>query len=98
MAIPEMVRGALPVLVSTTFLGSPSDPTGCKAKSSFGWEKTRNGPLTPTPFKGMTCGLLRVPSVRVMVLDLGPNADGEKLRLMEQLAPGERLAPQLFVA
>ena len=98
MLMPLRFREAFPVFTSMMAEGWLLVPTACGvAKFVRPGNGVRKGPFTPAPLRGMASGLILVLSVIVMAPDRAPAVVGMKFTVMEQCAPGARLAPQSLV-
>jgi len=91
-----IVRRAVPVFVSVTFIGVSAVPTRILPNDKLVFDRLTTGP-TPVPVRLAVCGLFVALSVTLSVAVRVPAAVGLKVTLIVQFAPAATLAPQLFV-
>ena len=93
----EIVRAAVPLLVSVTGCAALVLPTACDPKVKFDADSATTG-ATPVPVRATVCGLPVALSAIVIVPASLPEAVGPKLAEIVQLAPAARLEPQVLVS
>ena len=96
MVIEVMVKVALPVFVSVTFMGLLEVPTAVAGNVRLVGEKVTAGP-TPVPDSATFCGLMGALSVTSTFALRVPEAVGVNVTLMVQLPPAATLLPQVLV-
>jgi hypothetical protein len=96
VAMLEMVRGAVPVLLRVTCWVELGVPTFWLPKLRLVCEKLTMG-ATPVPVSETLSGLSLALSVTVSDAVTVPGDEGVNVTLMAQLAPAARAVPQLFV-
>ena len=98
MATLEIVRAALPVLVSVTVCGELEVPTVWLLKATLvGDRLTTGAPLAPVPARLSDWGLPGALSVTESAAVRLPAAEGLNVTLMVQLPPADTELPQVLV-
>jgi hypothetical protein len=93
----EIAMASLPVFESVIVCAALVVPTGCAPKFKLVGLRLATG-APPVPASATVCGLPEAVSFRVTLPVMFPVTVGEKLTLMEQLAPVANEEPQLSVS
>jgi hypothetical protein len=93
----EIAIASLPVFDSVMVCAALVVPTGCAPKSKLVGVRLATG-APPVPASATVCGLPEAVSFKVRLPVMFPVTVGEKLTLMEQLAPAASEEPQLSVS
>jgi hypothetical protein len=96
IAMPVMLKAAVPVFVSVAAWAELLDPTIWLPNDRELADRLTAG-ATPVPVRLTVCGLPLALSVMVRVPLRTPVAVGVKVTLIVQLAPAPTLAPQVLV-
>jgi len=99
MAMPVMLRAAVPLLVSVMLCAVLLEPMFSDAKVRLVGERVTAGAVAaaPVPVSDAVCGLPLALSATEIDAVRAPDAEGLNVMLMEQLALAATLVPQVFV-